>query len=212
MEEKEEDDEEAPLFPQGFSYTTTKEENTLPTINEPTQGKPTPSKASVGSAISRFAFQDTNASESEPEPMMIDDSPTDGQAREALKRERFRNKLGNFASPAASTAEPPSAEASSSRPSRKKRQIIDESDEDYGEDHDEDKIVHSPVQTRKPSKPVTVSRTTASKKSKSIYTPLEQQYLEIKEQYPDAILCIEVGYKFRFFGHDAEVHRKIDHD
>ncbi|KAI9238745.1 MAG: muts domain V-domain-containing protein [Podila humilis] len=208
VEEKEEDDEEAPLFPQGFSYDPAKEEKTLPIFNEPTQGKPTRSKASVGSVISRFAYQDKNASETEPEPMMIDDPPTDDQAREALKRERFRNKLGNFASPAASTTEAPSAEASSSRPIRKKRQIIDESDDDYGEDHDEDKIVSSPVQTRKPFKPAVVSRTTASKKSKSIYTPLEQQYLEIKEQYPDAILCIEVGYKFRFFGHDAEIASK----
>jgi DNA mismatch repair protein MSH3 len=35
------------------------------------------------------------------------------------------------------------------------------------------------------------------------YTPLEQQYLAIKQQHPDAILAIEVGYKYKFFGEDA---------
>ncbi|XP_036836151.1 DNA mismatch repair protein Msh3 isoform X2 [Oncorhynchus mykiss] len=41
--------------------------------------------------------------------------------------------------------------------------------------------------------------------SKSGYTPLEQQYLQIKEQHKDALLAVECGYKYRFFGEDAEV-------
>lgn len=36
-------------------------------------------------------------------------------------------------------------------------------------------------------------------------TPLERQYVEIKKKYPDTLLLIEVGYKFRFFGEDAKV-------
>ena len=40
------------------------------------------------------------------------------------------------------------------------------------------------------------------------YTPLEQQYMAIKSQYPDAILFVECGYKYRFFGEDAEVASK----
>ncbi|XP_051142535.1 DNA mismatch repair protein MSH3 isoform X2 [Andrographis paniculata] len=36
------------------------------------------------------------------------------------------------------------------------------------------------------------------------YTPLEQQVVELKERYPDVLLMIEVGYKYRFFGEDAE--------
>lgn len=36
------------------------------------------------------------------------------------------------------------------------------------------------------------------------YTPLEQQVVELKAKYPDVLLMIEVGYKFRFFGQDAE--------
>uniref|UniRef100_A0A6Q2YWB6 DNA mismatch repair protein MSH3 n=1 Tax=Esox lucius TaxID=8010 RepID=A0A6Q2YWB6_ESOLU len=39
---------------------------------------------------------------------------------------------------------------------------------------------------------------------KSAYTPLEQQYLQIKEQHKDVLLAVECGYKYRFFGDDAE--------
>ena len=38
------------------------------------------------------------------------------------------------------------------------------------------------------------------------YTPLEQQVLDVRGQYPDALLFVECGYKYRFFGEDAEVH------
>ncbi|KAL6533143.1 Mismatch repair protein msh3 [Orobanche minor] len=36
------------------------------------------------------------------------------------------------------------------------------------------------------------------------YTPLEQQVVELKNRFPDVLLMIEVGYKYRFFGEDAE--------
>ncbi|KAJ1391064.1 hypothetical protein SESBI_36989 [Sesbania bispinosa] len=36
------------------------------------------------------------------------------------------------------------------------------------------------------------------------YTPLEQQVVELKRKYPDVLLMVEVGYKYRFFGQDAE--------
>jgi DNA mismatch repair protein MSH3 len=40
-------------------------------------------------------------------------------------------------------------------------------------------------------------------------TPLERQYVEIKKKYPDTLLLIEVGYKFRFFGEDAKVYKLL---
>lgn len=49
-----------------------------------------------------------------------------------------------------------------------------------------------------------------NKRTKSMYTPLEQQYMEIKEQHKDTILCVECGYKYRFFGEDAEVRNGTD--
>lgn len=44
-----------------------------------------------------------------------------------------------------------------------------------------------------------------NRRTKSIYTPLEQQFLEIKKQHKDTLLGVECGYKYRFFGEDAEV-------
>ncbi|KAM4638527.1 DNA mismatch repair protein Msh3 isoform 3-T6 [Amazona ochrocephala] len=49
------------------------------------------------------------------------------------------------------------------------------------------------------------SDTNLNKRTKSIYTPLELQFLEMKKQNKDAVLCVECGYKYRFFGEDAEV-------
>ncbi|KAK2973087.1 hypothetical protein RJ640_023017 [Escallonia rubra] len=45
------------------------------------------------------------------------------------------------------------------------------------------------------------SRTTTQD---SKFTPLEQQVVELKENYPDVLLMVEVGYRYRFFGQDAE--------
>lgn len=44
-----------------------------------------------------------------------------------------------------------------------------------------------------------------NRRTKSAYTPLELQFLEIKKQHQDAVLCVECGYKYRFFGDDAEI-------
>ncbi|KAI9203885.1 muts domain V-domain-containing protein [Polychytrium aggregatum] len=40
------------------------------------------------------------------------------------------------------------------------------------------------------------------------YTPLEQQFLEIKQSHPDCILMMEVGYRYRFFDEDAKIAAK----
>eukprot|EP00300_Choanocystis_sp_HF-7_P014712 c18789_g1_i2.p1 GENE.c18789_g1_i2~~c18789_g1_i2.p1 ORF type:complete len:774 (+),score=183.23 c18789_g1_i2:23-2323(+) len=37
------------------------------------------------------------------------------------------------------------------------------------------------------------------------YTPLEQQFVAIKRKHQDMLLVIEVGYKFKFYGQDAEI-------
>ena len=42
-------------------------------------------------------------------------------------------------------------------------------------------------------------------KPKLAYTPLELQFVEVKSNYPDVILFVECGYRYRFFGEDAEV-------
>lgn len=40
-------------------------------------------------------------------------------------------------------------------------------------------------------------------------SPLEVQVTDLKARYPDCLLLIEVGYKFRFFGEDAKVNNNI---
>ncbi|XP_054466758.1 DNA mismatch repair protein Msh3 isoform X2 [Anoplopoma fimbria] len=47
-----------------------------------------------------------------------------------------------------------------------------------------------------------------SRRSKSAYTPLEQQVIQLKQQHKDALLAVECGYKYRFFGEDAEIAAK----
>ncbi|XP_077456412.1 DNA mismatch repair protein Msh3 [Stigmatopora argus] len=46
------------------------------------------------------------------------------------------------------------------------------------------------------------------RRSKGVYTPLEQQVAQLKEKYKDALLAVECGYKYRFFGEDAEIAAK----
>ncbi|XP_049847936.1 DNA mismatch repair protein Msh3-like [Schistocerca gregaria] len=46
-------------------------------------------------------------------------------------------------------------------------------------------------------------------KDKPVYTPLEQQYLEIKAKNPDVVLFVETGYQYKFFGKDAEIASQI---
>ncbi|KAJ6876274.1 DNA mismatch repair protein MSH3 [Populus alba x Populus x berolinensis] len=41
------------------------------------------------------------------------------------------------------------------------------------------------------------------------FTPLEQQVVDLKQRYPDVLLMIEVGYKFRFFGEDAKIAARV---
>ncbi|CAN6487341.1 unnamed protein product [Victoria cruziana] len=41
------------------------------------------------------------------------------------------------------------------------------------------------------------------------YTPLEQQVTILKAKYPDVLLMVEVGCRYRFFGEDAEVAARI---
>ena len=55
----------------------------------------------------------------------------------------------------------------------------------------------------------TPGRTGISTPSSKQYTPLEQQFIAIKAEYPDALLFVECGYKYRFFGEDAEIASKV---
>ncbi|KAF9411441.1 Mismatch repair protein msh3, partial [Podila epigama] len=212
----------APLFPEGFSYTPVDDSAPRTKVVEDTSTSAPKdcqtgelsalAKLSIGSTMSRFAYSAIKTSDAEAvmETDEVKDQDSKDDTEQARRRERFRNKLGNFE---AQSPTPGEAVTESLSPStqRKRRQVIEESDEDN--DHEQDSSYapsKSPSKTSGQKATTTASSTsrTPSKKTKSPYTPLEKQYLEIKEQYPDALLCIEVGYKFRFFGHDAEIASK----
>jgi len=55
----------------------------------------------------------------------------------------------------------------------------------------------------------TSGRAGISTPTSKAYTPLEQQFIAIKADYPDALLFVECGYKYRFFGEDAEIASKV---
>lgn len=79
---------------------------------------------------------------------------------------------------------------------------------DQGSSDSEDNTV-SPLLTHRNG--TSRASTSASQTSTAIgkkvvkYTPLEQQFVDIKAQNPDVILFVQSGYKYRFFGEDAEV-------
>lgn len=55
------------------------------------------------------------------------------------------------------------------------------------------------------SNPVARSKQSKNVHPSRVYTPLEQQVIQLKEQHKDVLLAVECGYKYRFFGDDAEV-------
>jgi DNA mismatch repair protein MSH3 len=57
----------------------------------------------------------------------------------------------------------------------------------------------------KGGKKAATTKSKAKAESTTKFTPLEKQFVELKKQYPDTLLLIEVGYKYRFFGEDARV-------
>ncbi|XP_065188245.1 DNA mismatch repair protein Msh3-like [Sycon ciliatum] len=75
--------------------------------------------------------------------------------------------------------------------------------------------VSTPVSSRTLLSPSSVSsRLTSSPSSSSCakgspYTPLEKQYMAIRDANPGVLLMVECGYKFRFFGEDAEVAARV---
>ncbi|KAI8815766.1 DNA mismatch repair protein Msh3 [Fimicolochytrium jonesii] len=82
---------------------------------------------------------------------------------------------------------------------------------DEGDDDAESPQPSSAITERfKPLGKATKKGATAKSKAATAtkYTPLEQQFLDIKRANPDCLLVVEVGYKFRFFGDDAKIAAK----
>ena len=172
------------------------------------QGTPTTlPKPAVKGMLSRFQYESEGIEPSTPDHSSDAPAvqpPTASNTSKSLTRqEEFRQKIRQ----SGASSQTASSSGDSATQTTKRRRIIVSEDEDDGDDNYEESV--QPVVKRPATVPArrieTKAGSSRTSKAKSIYTPLEQQYLEIKEQYPDAILCIEVGYKFRFFGNDAEV-------
>lgn len=62
-----------------------------------------------------------------------------------------------------------------------------------------------------PKKAILERKTGGSKKSpaNTKLTPLEQQFKDLKRSNQDKVLAIQVGYKYKFFGHDAVIAAQV---
>jgi len=131
-------------------------------------------------AASRFRYDRTRKP---TDAMDVDatEDPVRKKQKEKL-REKFVKKLGRV-------------EMSRPKPD-------DESEILATEDAEEEEPEPGPIAKRF-GKGKTAAAATAKKGAK--LTPLEQQVVDIKKKYPDTVLVVEVGYKFRFFGEDARI-------
>ncbi|KAF9438345.1 Mismatch repair protein msh3 [Entomortierella beljakovae] len=194
-----------PLFPQGFTNDLKRLALSQSSINSSNEtdsvmalSKPETPKKGTG-LMSRFEYKSSTENGANNQSDSFDMDIDQDQAKDE-RRGKFLKKFGSSKPDDNSEG---NATNQKSRPRR--RLILSDSDEEDipGEienDQSQQKVQRTTTSTK------SSSRSTSSQKSaKSTLTPLEKQYVEIKDQYPDAILCIEVGYKFRFFGEDAEI-------
>lgn len=139
-------------------------------------------KARASERTSKYAFSSS--------PAFHDDDQVDDEAtkrrKEALHK-KFVKKLGRPDSIA--------------EIKRRRWQETDEITSNQLDPDDEEASDEAPVE--KP--PAKGKKGIAVKKNGSKLTPMEKQYLDIKRAHLDAILIVEVGYKFKFFGEDSRV-------
>lgn len=133
----------------------------------------------------RYKYSSTSTNDIEPP------TPEQLEKKKSL-HEKFVQKLGR-----------PESMATLRRPSQSEAPM-EESDE---EEEEAEEVPAAKSLRGKYAAPggkrAAAKKSTAESTTK--FTPLERQYVEVKKQYPDTLLLIEVGYKFRFFGEDAKV-------
>ncbi|KAK0731806.1 muts domain V-domain-containing protein [Lasiosphaeris hirsuta] len=144
--------------------------------------------AEISSAASarteRYAYDAVCASGSVPE---VEDESEDAVAtrRKEELHKKFVKKLGH----------PDSMAMIRRRGFQTDAEATADGEDGDGEDPDEE-------ETPAPSK----AKKKGAKTGK--LTPMEIQFLDIKRKHMDAVLIVEVGYKFKFFGEDARIAAK----
>jgi DNA mismatch repair protein MSH3 len=151
-----------------------------------TGGVIVPNRSKISPRTERYLYN--GASQSGTSLVPVEKDAQDQEAVRSQKEElhrKFVNKLGHPDSIA--------------QIKRRNWQITEETaqlDEEDGDGEDLEEEAPAPAKGRRKG----------AKTGK--LTPMELQMLEIKRKHMDAILIVEVGYKFKFFGEDARIAAK----
>jgi DNA mismatch repair protein MSH3 len=141
------------------------------------------SKSKVSQRTERYIYD--GLSQAAAGPATVQDEDLDDEVVKSQKADlhrKFVKKLGH-----------PDSIAQIKRRNWQITEETEQLDDDDGEAEDE-----APVTAK--------ARRKGAKTGK--LTPMELQMLEIKRNHTDAILIVEVGYKFKFFGEDARIAAK----
>ena len=141
-------------------------------------------KPKVSERTSKYLFSSSPARE---KPLTEDDEETKNQ--KGRLHQRFVKKLGK-----------PDSITEIKR--RKKFVTEDTGEEGEGYSVDEESGDGGPKARS------TKGKTPTAKRGGAKQTPLQKQVIDIKTKYPDTLLVVEVGYKYRFFGEDARTAAK----
>ncbi|EME79964.1 uncharacterized protein MYCFIDRAFT_204401 [Pseudocercospora fijiensis CIRAD86] len=135
---------------------------------------------------SKYAFGSSSGAATEVNRDEVDDEET-RRLKERL-HQKFVKKLGR---------------ADSIADIKRRNGFITEetqAEEEGADDEDAEDEEHDPAPKKGRKAPT-------SRKAK--LTPLEQRIVELKRKHSDALLVVEVGYKYRLFGEDARVAAKV---
>lgn len=142
-------------------------------------------KVNVTERTSKYAFSSTPAVATEPgQDHVLDDDET-RRMKEHL-HQKFVKKLGR-----------PDSIANIKRRNGFINEETEAGEEGAEDEEDEDE----------PPPPKKGTKIPASRKGK--LTPLDQRVVELKRKHPDALLVVEVGYKYRMYGEDARTAAKV---
>ena len=137
---------------------------------------------------SKYTFSSSNEPAHVPDPDEADDEET--RRMKARLHQKFVKKLGR-----------PDSLANI----RRRSGVIDEeavaAEDDPPDDEEEETA--APKKGGKGG----ARKIPASRKGK--LTPLDQKVVDLKRKYPDVLLVVEVGYKYRLYGEDARVAAKV---
>lgn len=143
-------------------------------------------RAQVPARTSKYAFSSSIESATDLLAEEADDEKT--RQLKARLHQKFVKKLGR-----------PDSIANIKRRSG----FIDEEtqggEDDGLDDEDEEEAPSAP---KKGGRKIPASR-------KGKLTPLDQKVVDLKRKYPDVLLIVEVGYKYRLYGEDARVASKV---